>query len=310
MRLFPVRAAVLAIPALLVGLALSLTASGQATAPAASTKPTVWLIGDSTVNNTANGGLGWGAPIAKLFDPEKAAVMNRARGGRSARSFDSEGLWNAVRDQLKPGDFVLIQFGHNDGPGNEQQIANSTNGRPDLKGTGDETTTGPDSSPQHKMETVHTYGWYLKKFVRESKEKGARPIMLSMVPKNYWADGKIRRPETNSLVAWAKEVATAENIPFIDLNSISAKRLEAESPETVKTKYFTPPGDTTHTNPEGAKLNAESVVMGLRALKGLPINEWLSDAGKALAPADASEVALPATGAAAPSIPAAGGAVR
>jgi lysophospholipase L1-like esterase len=295
-----------AIPILLAVLLLTLllpTGSAQTTAPAVatSTKPTVWLIGDSTVNNNANGGLGWGAPIAKLFDPEKATVMNRARGGRSARSFESEGLWKAVYDQVKPGDFVLIQFGHNDGPGTVQQIASSTNGRPDLAGTGDETTTGRASIASKGEETVHTYGWYLKKFVREAKEKGAHPIMLTMVPKNFWVEGKIRRPEQNGLVKWAKEVAAAENIPCIDLNTISAKRLEKETPEEVRTKYFSPPNDGTHTNPGGAQLNAESVVMGLRALKDLPITDWLSEAGKALSPADAADVTQPASpGAGAP----------
>ena len=284
----------LALAILTLLLSLALHARAQ-TAPAPSAKPTLWLVGDSTVNNNANGGLGWGTPIAKLFDPDKVTVTNRARGGRSARSYESEGLWKQVLDQLQPGDFVLIQFGHNDGPGSEQQIANSTNGRPDLAGTGDETTTGPDSSPQHKSETVHTYGWYLRKYVQEAKAKGATPIMLTMVPKNFWTeDKKIRRNEQNSLVKWAHEIATTEKIPYVDLNTISAKRLETESPDLVRSKYFTPPNDGTHTNPAGAKLNAESVVMGLRALPNLKLNDFLSDAGKVLDPADKSDVETPA----------------
>lgn len=281
---------------LLSTLLLPLSSHGQATPPATSPAgPTLWLVGDSTVNSSGRGMLGWGTPIAALFDPRKVTVQNKARGGRSARSYISEGLWDAVRDQLKPGDFILIQFGHNDGPGNAQQIANSTNGRPDLAGTGDETTTGPDSSPDRKIETVHTYGWYLRKYVREAKEKGAHPILLTMVPRNFWADGKVRRPEVNTLVKWAREVAAAENVPCIDLNTITARRMEKETPDEVRANYFDPPNDGTHTNPQGARLNAESVVMGLRALKDLPLNDFLSDAGKALPPADPADVAQPSS---------------
>src|SRR4029079_17708911 len=117
-----------------------------------------------------------------------------AIAGRSARSFYSEGRWTTVKNGLKPGDFLLMQFGTNDGPGNETQITNSTNGRPELAGIGEETTTGPDSSPQHKVETVHTYVWYMKLYLADPKAKGATPIMLTMVPQNRWTpDGKISR---------------------------------------------------------------------------------------------------------------------
>src|SRR5947207_9353553 len=77
--------------------------------------PTLYVIGDSTVNNSGRGMQGWGTPIADLFDRTKINVENKARGGRSSRTYLTEGLWDAVARQLKPGDFVLIQFGHNDG---------------------------------------------------------------------------------------------------------------------------------------------------------------------------------------------------
>ena len=84
-----------------------------------------------------------------------------------------------------------MEMGTNDGPGNAQQITSSTNGRPELAGLGDETTEGPDSSAAHKMETVHTFGWYMTKYVKETKEKGATPVMLTMIPHNTALD---RRP--------------------------------------------------------------------------------------------------------------------
>ena len=78
-------------------------------------KPALYLIGDSTVRNSTAGQMGWGDPLVREFDPAKISVVNRAIGGRSSRTFLTEGRWDAVMAHLKPGDFVLMQFGHNDG---------------------------------------------------------------------------------------------------------------------------------------------------------------------------------------------------
>src|SRR4030095_15353331 len=72
--------------------------------------PSLFVVGDSTANNNANGGRGWGDPFIALFDSSKINVLNRARGGRSSRTFVTEGLWDKVLAEMKPGDFVLIQF--------------------------------------------------------------------------------------------------------------------------------------------------------------------------------------------------------
>lgn len=284
-----------AIVALFAGLAAAFAASAApAASPGATTtaaaKPTLYLIGDSTVRNNANGGLGWGTPFAKLFNENKIAVVNSAIAGRSARSFYSEGRWDGpqgVKNKLKAGDFVLMQFGTNDGPGNEQQIANSTNGRPDLAGIGDETTTGPSST--HQQETVHTYGWYMDLFVKDTLAKKATPVMLTMVPQLTRDNKPVRRTET--FVLWCHQIAEKENIPFINLNDISARRLEKETDPF--TAYFSPPGDRTHTNPAGAKFNAESVVMGIRAIKALALNADLTEEGAKLEAADGADVMAP-----------------
>ena len=90
------------------------------TGPANPDLPSIFLVGDSTVRNghgTGSDGLwGWGAPIADLFDPTKVNVVNRAIGGLASHSFISAGHWENTLAMVKPGDFVLIQFGHNDGP--------------------------------------------------------------------------------------------------------------------------------------------------------------------------------------------------
>src|SRR5207247_9076658 len=104
-----------------------------------STRPTLWLVGDSTVRNGSGAGAkelwGWGDRIGKYFDATKINVVNRARGGRSSRTFITEGLWDAVLADAKPGDFVIIQVGHNDGGA----LAGDNRERGSLGGIGDET---------------------------------------------------------------------------------------------------------------------------------------------------------------------------
>src|SRR6267142_6551086 len=118
-------------------------------------QPSLFLIGDSTVRNGsgtgANNQLGWGEPLTALFDAAKIQVLNRARGGRSSRTFLTEGLWDQVLDALRPGDFVIMQFGHNDpGPLDDNQRA-----RGSLRGTGEETRE-IDNPITKKHEVVHT----------------------------------------------------------------------------------------------------------------------------------------------------------
>src|ERR1044071_6140253 len=136
-------------------------------------KPTLFIIGDSTVKNTSNGQLGWGDPIKDFFDLTKINVDNRARGGRSSRTFQSEGLWDQVINELKPGDYVVVQFGHNDGGA----INDESRARGSLPGLGDE-FEGINNLVTKKYESVHTFGWYMRKYVADTKAKGATPIVL------------------------------------------------------------------------------------------------------------------------------------
>lgn len=229
--------------------------------------PTLFLIGDSTVNTPTKGQQGWGAPVPAFFDQSKITVLNRARGGRSSRTFLTEGLWDQVRDSLKPGDFVLMQFGHNDGG-----PLGDGRARASLKGNGEETQE-VDNKTTGKKETVHTYGWYLRKYITDTKAKGATPIVLSLIPRNIWKDGKVVRA-ANDYGKWAAETAKAENVAFINLNEIIAKHYEEAGQQKVADTYFTPT-DHTHTTPEGAKLNAACVVEGIRSLKDCPLVNYL-----------------------------------
>ena len=229
--------------------------------------PTLFIIGDSTVNNSDSGMQGWGNVIGDYFDKTKINVVNRARGGRSSRTFVTEGLWDKVLAELKPGDIVLMQFGHNDGGPLDKERA-----RGSLKGTGEE-TQDVTIEATGKKETVHTYGWYMRKFVSDTKAKKATPIVLSPVPRNIWKDGKVERMSDN-YGRWAAEIARLENALFIDLNEIVAALYEKEGEAAVGPKYFTSK-DHTHTSPAGARLNAESVVNGLRSSKKDPLKKYL-----------------------------------
>lgn len=229
--------------------------------------PTLYIIGDSTVNNSSKGLLGWGDPIARFFDQTKIRVENRARGGRSSRTFITEGLWDQILAELQPGDFVLMQFGHNDGG----PINDASRARGSLKGTGDETEE-IDNLLTKKQEVVHTFGWYMRKYVADTKTRGATPIVLSPIPRNIWVEGKVVRA-SEDYGKWAAEIANRENACFIDLNELVARRYETLGPEKVKELYFLE--DHTHTTSAGAQVNAEAVVAGLRALTKCNLRTFL-----------------------------------
>lgn len=229
-------------------------------------KPTIYIIGDSTVRNTNRPQAGWGEMIGDFFDTTQISISNQAMAGRSTRTFIKEKRWDKVLATLKAGDFVIMQFGHNEGSKPDTSRAGY---RGVLRGTGDETVTlnWKDST----VETVHTYGWYLKKFVNDAKAKGAIPIICSMIPRNQFVESKVKRAD-NDFGKWAKEVAASEGAFFIDLNKITADKYDILGPDEVK-KFF--PGDHTHTNKEGAKVNAASVIQGIKLLKDLALNKYL-----------------------------------
>lgn len=229
-------------------------------------KKKVFLIGDSTMANNNNNpdAVGWGVPFPKYCDTTRIEVINKARGGRSTRTFDYEGLWNEVKNQLEPGNFILIQFGHNDaGDIDKEKFRGS------LKGNGEETqeVTRPDGT----KEIVHTFGWYMKKFIREAKEKGAIPIVLSQTPRNEWPNDKVER-RTDTYGNWSKIAAEKQDVLYIDLNEIVAQKYELLGKEKVKAFF---PKDHTHTGLEGAQLNALTVAESIQKLKNCNLRDYI-----------------------------------
>ncbi|MBN1868304.1 rhamnogalacturonan acetylesterase [Candidatus Sumerlaeota bacterium] len=236
-------------------------------------KPTLWLIGDSTVRCGRGDGAGnmwgWGSVIAHHFDPNRIHAQNRALGGTSSRSFYARGLWQKVIDQARPGDFVLMQFGHNDGGG----AYDDTKARKSIRGNGDDTVTAV--FPDGHEEIVHSYGWYLRQYIAEAKAKGVTPIVCSLIPRNDWTEeGQVARNQEDNYVQWAREAAEQTQTYFIDLNNRVADKYDRMGREAVK-PFF--PNEHTHTDWDGAALNAATVVEGIRDLAGCPLADYLMD---------------------------------
>lgn len=233
-------------------------------------KPTVWLIGDSTVKNGSGKGedglWGWGDFLNESFDTSKIHIENRARGGRSSRTYQTEGLWDNVLSQMKPGDYVIMQFGHNDAGA----VNDTLRARGSIKGIGEETEQ-IDNLITKKHEIVHTYGWYMRKYIRDVKSKNAIAIVCSPVARNDWKDGKVVR--SAGYAQWASEVANQENAFYIDLNDLVASQYESLGEAEVSSKLFLK--DHTHTTREGARLNATLVSKAIAGQKELPLRKFL-----------------------------------
>jgi lysophospholipase L1-like esterase len=234
--------------------------------------PTLVIAGDSTADKGSDAWhRGWAAPLIDYFDTSKINVVNRARGGRSFRTFVHEGLWDQLVSKLKPGDIVMIQFGHNDGGD-----IHAANGRPDLPGLGEETEVVKRADGSE--ETVHTFGWYTRKFVKDVRDKGATPILMTTTPYNRWKDGKIDRTLSN-VNKWTREVAAAEKVLLLDHTDAIDDLLDKLGEEKVKEFH---PADFLHTSTPGAVVNAEAFISCIKGADIKPLVDALNDKGKAL----------------------------
>lgn len=229
-------------------------------------KPTIFLIGDSTVrhgshgNGDEDGRWGWGSFLHNLFDTTKVTIENRALGGTSSRSYVTTGLWEKTLARIKPGDFVIMQFGHND------------NGKNTVKGNGDDTIHAINPKT-NEMEVIHSFGWNMRKYMEETRAKGATPIVCSLVPRNRWTNGKVNRDD-HAHGEWARMAAEQEGVAFIDLNTIIADHYDQLGQDKVLGTYFTSK-DPVHTIEAGAKMSAYFVVEGLKKLKNDPLKKYI-----------------------------------
>jgi lysophospholipase L1-like esterase len=252
--------------------------------------PTLFVIGDSTVRNGEGIGTGaqwgWGDLLAPYFDTNKINVVNRALGGTSSRTFYRD-RWPSVRAMLKPGDFVIMQFGHNDGGA----INDTNRARGSIKGVGDETDE-INNLITKKEEVVHTFGWYEKNIIAEARDRGATPMVCSLIPRNIWKNGHVIRNK-NDYAGWAEQVATSTDVAFLDLNDIIASDYDGLGHEKVQGLFVAGAGP--HTSMAGAETNAMSVIAALKGLKANPLAVYFSDKADtvAAAPADLTSPGTP-----------------
>lgn len=214
-----------------------------------SEKFTVWTIGDSTMANKkaeVAPETGWCHAFPN-FVTANIEVKNRAMNGRSSKSFITEGRWKAILDSLKQGDYVFIQFGHND-----QKIQDST----------------------RYTEPFTTYRKNLERFVRETREKGATPILFTSIVRRKFENGLLIDTHGNYPVV-ARMVASEMNVPLVDLQMLTAGAVTAVGKEESKKIYlWTPPNgkfpegrkDDTHLSIEGARLVAKLAAQQLMLL--------------------------------------------
>ena len=235
-------------------------------------KPTLYLIGDSTVKAGQGKGendmWGWGSVIGEYFDSTKISIENHAIGGRSSRTFLTDGRWEPILKKMKKGDFLIIQFGHND----DWAINDTIRARGSIKGIGLDSVE-IDNLITKKHEVVHSFGWYLTKYVLEAKAKGVDVYLCSQVPFCKFENGKAIRKE-EYYPKWTKEVSEQTNANFIDLHELTANIYDKLGFEETKKQYFTPK-DNVHTNLGGAKLNAENVISGIKNSKKSKLRKTL-----------------------------------
>jgi lysophospholipase L1-like esterase len=174
---------------------------------------------------------------------------------------------------LKPGDFVIIQFGTNDGG----RIGDpAMKGRGDGKGIGDETVE--DTRPDGTKELVHTFGWYMAQFVKDAKAKGATVILCSPIPhKQKWEEGH----DFATFAEWDEQVAKNNGALFFDLTMVISDAYKKVGHDKVET-FFADIG--THTSDVGAQFNAACVIAGLKSLPDDPLGGFFSDKAKEVEP--------------------------
>jgi lysophospholipase L1-like esterase len=209
------------------------------------TKVTLWLVGDSTMSikdPKAYPETGWGMPFVYYWD-STVTVKNLARNGRSTKSFIAEGLWQPER--LAKGDYVFIQFGHNDA----------------SKDKGE------------RYATPEEFRANLKRYVQETRTQGAIPILITPVARRRF-DSTGTAIESHPVYAdIVKEVAIAENSLFIDLNTRSKNLYQQMGPEYSKYLFnHLVPGE--HPNyPFGKVDNTHFNELGARKIAGLVLEE-------------------------------------
>ncbi|MDD2618486.1 MAG: pectinesterase family protein [Bacteroidales bacterium] len=228
------------LPALIAGLMLGFTPER---------KVVIYTIGDSTMANKtlANNALerGWGQVLGAYFDSRYVEISNHAKNGRSSLSFRNEGLWAPVYDNIKPGDYVLIQFGHND----------------------------EKPSPDRHTEPGSTYNDQLRQYVQETRKKGGIPVLLTpMVRRKFDENGQLI-PSHGAYPQAVRDVAAELDVVLIDHTVLSRKLVQDLGPEASKDLFMWVPPGTNPAHPQGKEDDTHLRAAGAKKMARLILNE-------------------------------------
>jgi DNA sulfur modification protein DndE len=208
--------------------------------------PVIYLIGDSTMSDKPDLDYperGWGQLLPTFFN-SSTVIDNHARNGRSTRSFIYEGRWDSILTTLNPGDFVVIQFGHNDG--SESKIA--------------------------RYATPDEYRYNITKFINETLNSGARPIVCTPIARRKFIDGTLS--DTHSVYPEiAREIAKNMNVPLIDMHKMSIELLTQLGEENSLALFLQIPAGKFEKVPEGKIDNTHLSEKGAVKIASLFVNE-------------------------------------
>ncbi|KAI8919819.1 SGNH hydrolase-type esterase domain-containing protein [Powellomyces hirtus] len=240
--------------------------------PSALAATTLHLAGDSTGATGGSGGtLGWGGFLQDYFYSQTITVNNAAVAGRSSRTFITEGHWTSLMSKTKPNDVVMIQFGHND----QSPLTDSTRSRGVIRGIGEEfqdTVNGVTGQP----ERVFSFGHYLRTMVADTRAKGAIPVLVSKTLTKKWNNATNGVARGDQWSEWSLAVSKSEKTAFLDMRQIAADGYDTMGISVLDTFF---PIDGTHTSPEGARFNTESIIKAIRCVR-LPVVRGMSRAGQ------------------------------
>jgi lysophospholipase L1-like esterase len=232
--------------------------------------PTIHMIGDSTMANKSrldHPERGWGQLFPE-FVKSPAKVANHALNGRSTKSFIDEGHWEKALTSMKPGDWLIIQFGHNDQKENQPELYASPDG---------------------------TYRENLRRFIREAREKSVNPILATSVVRRRWDKSGKFLSSLGDYPAAARAVASEETVPLLELHDLTFKMESEAGPEGSKRFHYT--GDDTHFSETGARSVAALAAAEIHRLK-LPLARWIRQISSPSSPlpigGDRISVAAPA----------------
>ena len=229
---------------------------------AAKSKIRIFVAGDSTAQTYSEENSiqrGWGQRLQLFFDEDKVEVVNRSIGARSSGTFISEGRWDGIMRDIQPGDFVIVQFGHNDtSPNMARYVA-------------------PDA-----------YKANFAKFANNARAKGATPIFCTSIAMRTWKNGElvVERPHFAEYIQYVRDVAAELNVILIDMHKETLDLIRSLGDEGSKELYYhvkvgdhpsiqADKQDDTHLREKGAMAYAKIIADNIRSQKIKPLNKCL-----------------------------------